>query len=110
AVALPGAVSAADLQIEHVTIVSPERATPMRDAMVRVHDGRIVTIVKAGRAAAHLPADTKAIDGTGLYLTPGLIDSHVHLGEIPGMTAEQETAHPDIAKAAREQIPLWYVL
>jgi len=75
-----------------------------------VHDGRIVTIVKAGRAAAHLPADTKAIDGTGLYLTPGLIDSHVHLGEIPGMRPDQEEQHPDIAKAARDQIPRSYLL
>ena len=49
AVALPGALLAADLQIEHVTIVSPERGTPMRDALVRVHDGRIVAISKARR-------------------------------------------------------------
>jgi hypothetical protein len=38
-----------------------------------------------------------------------LIDSHVHLGEIPGMRADQEQAHPDIAKAAREQIPRSYL-
>jgi imidazolonepropionase-like amidohydrolase len=50
------------------------------------------------------------IDGTGLFLTPGLIDSHVHLGAIPGMTPEQEAAHPDIARAARDQIPRRYLL
>jgi len=33
-------------QIEHVTIVSPERVSPMRDALVRVHEGRIVAISK----------------------------------------------------------------
>jgi Amidohydrolase family len=43
-------------------------------------------------------------------LVPGLIDSHVHLGEIPGMTAEQEAQHPDIAAAARNQIPRSYLL
>ena len=37
-----------------------------------------------------------AIDGRGLYLIPGLIDSHVHLEFIPGMSAEQEQAHPDM--------------
>src|SRR5580704_2738842 len=107
---LPGALWAADLQIEHVTIVSPERVTPMRDALVRVHDGRIVAIHRAGHAAARRRRDTGVIDGSGLFLAPGLIDSHVHLGEIPGMTAEQEAQHPDIGAAAREQIPRSYLL
>ena len=110
AVALSGALPAADLRIEHVTIVSPERVAPMRDALVRVHDGRIVAISRAGGAAARSPKDTIAIDGRGLYMAPGLIDSHVHLGEIPGMTPDQEAAHPDIARAAREQIPRSYLL
>ena len=89
---MPGVLSAADLQIEHVTIVSPERASPMRDALVRVHDGRIVAITKTGGAAAQSSKDSIAIDGSGLFLAPGLIDSHVHLGEIPGMTPEQEAS------------------
>jgi imidazolonepropionase-like amidohydrolase len=110
AVALPGALSAADLQIEHVTIVSPERVSPMRDALVRVHDGRIVAISRANGATVHSSTDTIAMDGSGLFLTPGLIDSHVHLGQIPGMTPDQEAQHPDIAKAARDQIPRSYLL
>jgi imidazolonepropionase-like amidohydrolase len=108
--ALPGALSAADLQIEHVTIVSPDRASPMRDALVRVHDGRIVAISTARGATAQSSRDTIAMDGSGLFLAPGLIDSHVHLGEIPGMRPDQEAQHPDIAKAAREQIPRSYLL
>jgi imidazolonepropionase-like amidohydrolase len=107
---LPGALFAADLQIEHVTIVSPERGTPMRDALVRIHDGRIVAISTARVAATQPVRDAIAIDGSGLFLTPGLIDSHVHLGDIPGMTPDQEAQHPDIAKAARDQIPHSYLL
>ncbi len=108
--ALPGALLAADLRIEHVTIVSPERGSPMRDASVRVHDGRIVAISTARGATAPSNKDTIAMDGSGLFLAPGLIDSHVHLDEIPGMTADQEAQHPDIAKAARDQIPRSYLL
>ena len=110
AAALPSASWAADLQIEHVTIVSPERGSPMRDAFVRVHDGRIVAISKAGHAIPQSGGSTITMDGSGLFLAPGLIDSHVHLGEIPGMTSEQEAQHPDIAKAARDQIPRSYLL
>jgi imidazolonepropionase-like amidohydrolase len=108
--ALPGALLAADLQIEHVTIVSPERGTLMRDALVRVHDGRIVAISTATGATVQPSRDTIAMDGSGLFLAPGLIDSHVHLGDIPGMTPEQEAQHPDIARAARDQIPRSYLL
>jgi imidazolonepropionase-like amidohydrolase len=99
------AARAPDLRIAHVTIVSPERAGPLRDVDVVVHDGRIASIAKSGAASS-----IRTIDGRGLYLTPGLIDSHVHLGEIPGMTEEQEARHPDIAKAARDQIPRSYLL
>jgi len=107
--ALPGALLAADLQIEHVTIVSPERVAPMRDALVRVHDGRIVDIQRAS-ATAQSRRDANVIDGSGLFLAPGLIDSHVHLGEIPGMRSDQEAQHPDIGRAAWDQIPRSYLL
>jgi imidazolonepropionase-like amidohydrolase len=110
AAALPGALFAADLQIEHVTIVSPERGTPLRDARVRVHHGRIVDIRRASGTTAQSRRHADLIDGSGLFLAPGLIDSHVHLGDIPGMTPEQEAQHPDIAKAARDQIPRSYLL
>jgi imidazolonepropionase-like amidohydrolase len=106
---LPGVSSAADLRIDHVTIVSPERSSAMRDASVRVHDGRIVAIFKSSGATAAPRTDTLVIDGSGLFLTPGLIDTHVHLGAIPGMRPDQEAEHPDIAQAAREQIPRSYL-
>ena len=108
--ALPSALLAADLQIEHVTIVSAERVAPMRDASVRVHDGRIVDIQSAGGTTAQPRRDANVIDGSGLFLAPGLIDSHVHLGEIPGMGSDQEAQHPDIARAAWNQIPRSYLL
>ena len=100
-----------DVRIQHVTVVSPERSSPLREAEVYIHDGRIASITTGapGPAAGATSAAT-TIDGTGLYLAPGLIDSHVHLRSIPGMTDEQEARHPDIAKLARDQIPRSYLL
>src|ERR1700733_1586242 len=100
-----------ELRIEHVTVVSPELSSPLRDAEVVVREGRITAISTGGSAKGPAAtSQTVIIDGRGLYLAPGLIDSHVHLGEIPGMNAEQEARHPDIAKAAREQIPRSFLL
>jgi imidazolonepropionase-like amidohydrolase len=99
------------LRIEHVTVISPERDAPLRDATVVVHAGRIVSVsVSAASTHAQRNPQLQVIDGSGLYLSPGLIDSHVHLGSIPGMTSQQEAAHPDIAASAWMQIPRSYLL
>jgi imidazolonepropionase-like amidohydrolase len=109
-VAVPRQLLAADLVIEHVSVVSPERSSALPDAIVRVHDGRIASVSSASSRGQRASADVTVIDGTGLFLSPGLIDSHVHLGAIPGMTDEQESEHPGVAAAAREQIPRSYLL
>ncbi|MES3019264.1 MAG: amidohydrolase/deacetylase family metallohydrolase [Bacteroidota bacterium] len=54
-------------------------------------DGKMDVLIKAGKiaqVAANIPASTGStvIDATGLYVTPGLIDMHVHVfnGNEPG--------------------------
>lgn len=99
-----------DLRIENVTIVSPESTREIDSVTVTIHDGRIQSISSTASAAPPSgPTAVQRLDGTNLYLIPGLIDSHVHLGGIPGMTDEQEKAHPDIARAARDQFPRSYL-
>ncbi|MDB6046728.1 MAG: hypothetical protein JWM63_5279 [Gammaproteobacteria bacterium] len=103
-------VEASDLRIDNVTIVSPERASPMRHASVLIHDDRIVRISAHSAHPTKVGADSAdVIDGTGLYLTPGLIDTHVHLVDMPGMRPDQEQANPEIVRAAREQFPKSYL-
>ena len=43
-----------------------------------------------------VPAGTKKVDGTGKILTPGLVDSHSHLGLGPsgGVTEDNENSNP----------------
>jgi imidazolonepropionase-like amidohydrolase len=102
--------TAHELRIEHVTVVSPERPKPMRDVTVHIRGERIVSISRRSPPpASHGSEAAEVIDGRGLYLAPGLIDSHVHTGQVHGMTREHEQAHPDIARAAREQNPRSYL-
>ncbi len=49
------------------------------------------TIVEAGRSVA-APEGATVIDGTGKWLTPGIIDVHSHLGDYPSPSVE---AHQD---------------
>lgn len=101
------AAPAAELRISNVTIVSPEQSAPRRHATVHIKDERIVSITNG--TAAKATSTVRVIDGTDLYLAPGLIDSHVHLGGVPGMPAEQQQAHPEIGAAAEKQIPRSYL-
>ena len=102
------AAQARELRIEHATVVSPERATPLPDATVTVVDERIVSIVSSSRAPSSRNAE-QVIDATGLFLTPGLIDSHVHTADLPGINPVQAQQHAEMARAVREQVPRSYL-
>jgi imidazolonepropionase-like amidohydrolase len=87
--------------IENVTLISPERATPLLHAAVVIRDGRIVEV------GTNLVAGPRArrIDGSGRYLIPGLIDSHVHVGHSAALDDDAMDAHPELWAAYRAQVP-----
>jgi imidazolonepropionase-like amidohydrolase len=97
-----------ELRIEHVTLISPDRSAPMRDASIKIIDDRIAAVVRGS-----LPPDASSgadiVDGRGLYVIPGLIDSHVHTSDLPGIDNSHEPAGKEIAAAIREQTPRSYL-
>jgi len=96
-----------DLIITNVVIISPERDEPSEAVDILIRDGRIAKIERNIPGNANFSG--RKIEGEGRYLTPGLIDGHTHLSEIPGMTFEHEEAYPEIAREARWQIPRSYL-
>jgi imidazolonepropionase-like amidohydrolase len=72
--------------IKNVTILTAAGPT-IRGGSVLLRDGKI-TAVGADVAA---PADALVIDGTGKYVTPGIIDDHSHIGAggVPGDNGAQ---------------------
>jgi imidazolonepropionase-like amidohydrolase len=99
---------AAGLVVSNVTVISPERTGPLTYADVRILDGRIVEV------GNHRLRGETEIDGTGRFLIPGLIDSHVHLAVAPQgfpapMTLEQAAANPKVVAAALAQDPKSYL-
>src|ERR1044072_2412074 len=77
--------------IADVTVISPERPAPLEHAYVRIENGRIEEV-----GTRPIKGDA-LIDGRGKFLIPGLIDSHAHLRQVPGMVERQLKAQPDLA-------------
>lgn len=76
------AVRAEQLLIENVSILSPERDAPLLRQQVLIGNGSITSI---SGTTPKLQGKVTRINGNGKYLTPGLMDSHVHVSMAPGL-------------------------
>jgi imidazolonepropionase-like amidohydrolase len=91
--------------IVNATVISPERATPLTHGDVLIRDGKIVGVGRHLEAGPHV----RRIDGSGRFVIPGLIDSHVHVGHSAALDEDAIDAHPTLWKAYREQVPRAYL-
>jgi imidazolonepropionase-like amidohydrolase len=89
--------------IRNVTILSAAGPT-MRNGAVLLRDGKIVAV----GATVDAPQGAIVIDGTGKYLTPGIIDIHSHVGAgaSPG---GQGTQTNDVNEATNPSTPQVWV-
>ncbi len=79
------------LVIRGVTLIDGTGAAPQGPMDVVVEKNRIVDVVSVGvphvairdraRPAKGTTANSREIDGTGMYLMPGFVDTHVHYGD-----------------------------
>ena len=67
----------AAIAVENVAVVDVRQGRVIAARTVLIRDRHIAAIEEAGAVA--LPADAVRVDGSGLYLMPGLVDMHVHL-------------------------------
>ncbi|HSZ62626.1 MAG TPA: amidohydrolase family protein [Terriglobales bacterium] len=91
--------------IQNVTLISPERSAPLLHADVILRNGKVAEI---GTRLAP-PPHAQRIDGTGRFLIPGLIDSHVHVGHSAALDDDAIEAHPELWSAYRAQVPRAYL-
>lgn len=105
--ALPASSQADGILLTEVTVISPERSEPLPQAWVEIRSGLIVAIGQG--TPPESTEDLPRKEGGNRYLLPGLIDSHVHLESIPGMTFPQQQANPKLVKAYRKQLPRSYL-
>jgi imidazolonepropionase-like amidohydrolase len=93
--------------ISDVTIISPEKLDHIETGSVLIEDGRIVSVERKQRAK--MPVGATMISGKGLFLIPGLIDSHVHLASVPGMTFNPSADKLEMIKEYFHQLPRSYL-
>ena len=91
--------------IENVTLISPERGAPLLHADVVLRDGRIAAVGRNLIPGPHI----RRINGSGRFLIPGLIDSHVHAGRSAALDDDAIDAHPELWAAYRAQVPRAYL-
>ena len=73
----PSQTGAADLALAGVNVLAMDRNVVQSDQVVMVVDGRIHTLEPA--ATAVIPQGMTLLPGSGHWLMPGLVDSHVHI-------------------------------
>ena len=79
--------------LRNVTILTAAGPT-IRNGAILLRDGRIAEV----GATVNAPADALVIDGTGKYVTPGIIDTHSHIGG-GGVPGDQGAQTDDINEA-----------
>ncbi len=86
AVAAPAA--AKTLVLDHFTLIDGTGRAPAANQAMIVEDGRIRWV--GASAALKKPAGAETQDLAGKYVLPGLIDAHVHLGQVNADNATQQ--------------------
>src|SRR4051812_9231075 len=97
AVSCGPAALAQNVLIENVTVVASSDKPPIANGHVLVKDGRI-SEVGTGAVSAAAAAGVTRIDGRGKFLTPGLMDSHVHVTNLPGLIDPHHDPSPSMQK------------
>jgi imidazolonepropionase-like amidohydrolase len=87
-------------------IVSPESLDHIAKGSVLIENGRVARIE---RNRPRISRGSTVIPGNGQYLIPGLIDSHVHLANVPGMSFDQSQNTPEMVREYFRQLPRSYL-
>ena len=97
--------AASDLLLVHARVYPAPGAAPLENATVLVHDGRIVSL-SMPRHPLRVPRGAVVIDCTGLSVTAGLWNSHVHLLPVKFLHADAKT-DAELTAAFQEMLTSW---
>ncbi len=96
------------ISIENIVVISGTASEQIKTyrGFVIIDDGKIVF---AGRKRPYLTGHFQTINGEGKYIIPGLIDSHVHTGQVVGFAEKHYEKYPDLTKTVLQHEPKAYL-
>jgi imidazolonepropionase-like amidohydrolase len=74
-----GQSAAAEIVIQHATVIDGTGTPPRRDVTIVIGGGRILSMDRSAANSVKPAPGVRVIDATGEFLVPGLWDMHVHL-------------------------------
>ena len=93
--------------IKNITIITASEEKVMHQVgFVLVKDSKIAYV---GKEKPEILGSYDELDGKGKFVTPGLIDSHVHLANTAGFNRQLQKEYPELVDAYFEQLPRSYL-
>jgi imidazolonepropionase-like amidohydrolase len=97
----------ADLVLLHARVYASPGASPIEDATIVMHGGHITSLLPAaGMHHGGIKSGAMVIDCTGLSVTAGLWNSHVHILPVTLLHAHEKTAS-ELTAALQEMLTRW---
>ena len=93
AVALAGGASAETTVLRHFTLIDGTGRVPVADQALVMTDGKLSWVGPDAKLKA--PAGATVENLAGKFVMPGLIDNHVHLGLVNGITQDLKYQTPE---------------
>jgi imidazolonepropionase-like amidohydrolase len=101
------AAQASDLVLMHARVYPSPDAVALQDATVLMHDGRIASVSSSNPIAApRLPPGAQVIDATGMSVTAGLWNCHVHILPVKLLHADGKSS-AQLTAALQEMLTGW---
>lgn len=89
--------------LHNANVVDVAEGTTRQSQTVRINGGKIASITPAATILPSSQEGINIVDCTGLYICPGLIDSHVHLIAVPGFDQLSEAfGNPESVSLLRQ--------
>lgn len=100
-------VHASELILTHARVYPSPDAPPLDDATIVVKDGRVASLSRASsKAAMPNPRAATVIDCTGMTVTAGLWNSHVHILPVELLHADKKTGS-QLTSALQQMLTRW---
>lgn len=86
------------LGIRYVTVIDVERGTRLRDQTVIIEGDRVATVGPSSQV--RVPDGYGVVDARGMFVIPGLIDTHAHLTSTAQADVPPDTAARWLVRSA----------